>query len=230
MNIEDRVKAATYRIVAAFIGIIALLKDCGFFELNIKIYSFMYFTIISNFLCFLMFTILGVKTIYDIRKDGRYGISKINPHLKGMIIVSIVLTMCIYHFILIPYALSLDPTRRFKIADIILHYIIPFLTIGDWILFDEKRSFKIFDPFLWTCIPVIYVAFVFIQTRLNLVQKMGVVMDKYIYAFLNLETLGKYGVAKNIMLIFAFLLLIGYFIYGIDRIKIQNDEKFLKKI
>ena len=52
-------------------------------------------------------------------------------------------------------------------------------------------------------------------------------MDKYVYAFLNLELLGKQAVESNIIKITAILIAIGYFLYGIDRIRLKKDEKFL---
>lgn len=144
--------------------------------------------------------------------------------------LSIIITMCIYHFVLVPSALDIDPSRRFNIEDIILHYLMPSLVIFDWILFDEKKKFKYYDPVLWMAFPCIYAVFVYIQSFFNLAIKYGVLMDKYIYMFLNYETLGKYAVAKNILTILAVFITIGYFIYGIDQIKIQNDKKILKKI
>lgn len=68
MYIDNIKKAAAYRLAVAFIGIITILYDCGFFEFNIKFSGFMYFTIISNLLCCLMLFACGIKNIRELKK------------------------------------------------------------------------------------------------------------------------------------------------------------------
>lgn len=220
MNINNRALAAIFRIMAAFISIYAILNDFNIF----------YFTTISNLLCFLMFLFLSIKTLVELKQYGKDGSTSISPHIKGGITVAIILTMSVYHFILIPYALSQDPLRRLNLNEIILHYIVPCLTILDWILFDEKKRFKFYDPVIWTVIPIVYVAFVFVQAIFNFVYNLNIGMSKYIYIFFDIEVLGKNVVWENILKLSAFFLLVGYFIYGIDRIRIKKDEKILEKI
>ncbi len=227
MNINNRVVAAIYRTMAALISIFAISSDFGVFRGNIASENIFYFTIISNFLCFMMFTFLSIKTIKEIKTYGVKGSTSISPHIKGSILISIILTMMVYHFILIPYALNLDPTRRLSPTDIVLHYVVPCLTIFDWILFDDKKRFKLYDPLIWIIIPCIYVSFVYIQAEYNFIEKLNSGMDKYVYAFLNLDLLGKQEVEGNIIKIAAILITIGYFLYGIDRIRLKKDEKFL---
>ena len=230
MNINNRKIAATYRIVAAFIGVITIFVQLGVFNVDKKIENMLYFTTISNFLCTIMFIVLSIKTLIDIKKYGTFGYTSISSHLKGEITISIILTMSVYHFILIPFGLKEDPTRRLELIDIILHYIVPCITIFDWLLFDRKRRFKIYDPLLWTILPSLYIIFIYIQGNFNLSQNLNIGMGKYIYSFLDYNLLGKQAVGENIVIISIIFLIIGYVMCGIDSIRIQNDEKNLKKI
>lgn len=230
MNINNRKIAAIYRILAAFIGIITIIFQFGIFSEEKRFENILYFTTISNLLCIIMFIVLSIKTFADIKKYGTYGHTSISSHLKGEITISIILTMSVYHFILIPFALKEDPTRKIEIIDVILHYIIPCITIFDWLLFDKKRRFKIYDPLLWTILPYLYIIFVYIQGNHNLSQNLNIGIGKYIYSFLDYNLLGKQEVCGNIIIISLIFIIIGYVIYGIDSIRIQNNEKNLGKI
>ena len=137
MSIKNRVIAFLYRLGASCISIGALIYDFGFFSGEIKVVNFLYFTIISNIFCCGLFITLTIKTLMDIKRDGIYGTSSNSPLIKGEILISILLTMIVYHFILIPYALKINPYQSLKATDIIFHYVIPFITLFDWILFVE---------------------------------------------------------------------------------------------
>ena len=182
----------------------------------------MYFTILSNLFCIGIFASLIFKTIDDIKNDGIHGSSCISPHIKGSSLICILLTMSVYHFVLIPYALKLNPYQNLKISDIIFHYVMPFIMLFDWILFDEKGNFKWFDPILWTILPYVYVAFIFAQSRFNIADRINSHMNRYIYIFLDIGTIGIYDVLLNILCLTVAFLIVGYFIYGIDKIKVTN--------
>ena len=100
--------------------------------------------------------------------------------------------------------------------------MIPFLTVFDWILFDEKRSFSWYDPILWTIVPYLYAAFVFLQSRVDIADRINNHMNRYIYVFLDVNLLGNMRVAFNIIsLSFAFVVL-GYGVFLLDKIKIKS--------
>ncbi len=139
--------------------------------------------------------------------------------------ISILLTMTVYHFILIPYAIKLNPYQHLKMTDIILHYFMPTFTIFDWILFDSKRRFKWYDPIIWTIGPYIYVIFVFIQAKFSIPARVDANMSDYIYSFLDVELLGNINVIVNILSLTISFIFIGYIIYGIDRIKLNTNKK-----
>ena len=61
------------------------------------------------------------------------------PRLKGTITMSITVTFLIYHFLLS----GGYENRADIIRSTILHYIVPIMTIADYILFDKKGIYKI---------------------------------------------------------------------------------------
>ena len=80
----------------------------------------------------------------------------------------------------------------------------------DWILFDKKGSFKIYDPFLWLLIPLIYylIATLYKIPYIN--------ADKVIFPLSQTEV----GVA-----FFGAILVGGYVIYIADRLAAKQTRK-----
>ena len=221
MCIKNRFIALVYRVIFFLIGIITLIYDFGFFNGIFKKINLLYFTILSNLFCSLAFLGLIIKTILDIQKYGIKGSSSISPHIKGGVMLYILLTMSVYHFILIPYALHINPYQRLRIPDVVFHYIIPFAMLFDWLMFDEKGKFKLFDPFIWISTPYIYVTFIFFQSRFELVDRINAHISRYVYIFLDISSLGIDLVIKNILSLTVVFLIVGYLIIFVDRIRIE---------
>lgn len=224
MSIKNRVIAFLYRFGASCISIGALIYDFGILNGEFKRVNFLYFTIISNIFCCGLFITLTIKTLVDIKKNGKYGTSCISPHIKGEILISILLTMIVYHFILIPYALKINPYQSLKITDIVFHYVIPFITLFDWVLFDEKKKFSWYDPVLWMIGPYLYMIFVFLQSKIELVDRINNHMNRYIYAFLDIGLLGNMKVFLNIISLSIVFICMGFCLFGLDQIKICEKK------
>ncbi len=223
MNINNRLIALFYRISVFCLGFFSLTYDFGILDGKFKLGNLFYFTIISNLFCVGLFLALIIVTTRDLLKYGMNGSSTISPHIKGEITISILLTMTVYHFILIPYALKINPYQNFKFIDIILHYFVPTLTIFDWILFDSKKRFKWYDPIIWIIGPYLYVIFIFIQANFSIASHIDSSLSDYIYAFLDIRLLGNNAVIINLLSLTIAFIIIGYVIYGIDRIKLENN-------
>ena len=174
-----------------------------------------------NLLCTILFLILSIKTLIEYIKNGNNGTTSISPHIKGCIIICILLTMVVYHFILIPYALKMNPYQSLKIPDCIFHYIMPFMVLVDWLIFDEKNAFKWYDPLLWVILPYIYIVIIFIQAQYDFIERATNHINRYIYIFLDVGTIGTKNVLSNILSLTVSFIIIGYFIYGFDKIKVN---------
>lgn len=221
MCLKDRLYACFFRVITFFIGAITLIYDFGVFNGTFKGTNLLYFTIISNLLCIILFLSLTLKTVIEYIKDGRYGTTSVSPHIKGCTIICILLTMIVYHFILIPHALKINPYQILKIPDCIFHYVMPFMTLLDWIIFDEKDGFKWYDPLLWIILPYIYIIIIFIQARYDIIARSTNHINRYIYVFLDVGTIGTKNVVSNVLSLTVAFIIIGYFIYGFDKIKVN---------
>ena len=220
MCLKNRYIALGYRTISFMLGAITIVYDFGIFRGIFLKANLLYFTIISNLICTTLFLALIIKTLRDIHIHGKDGSSSISPHIKGGAIICILLTMIVYHFILIPYALRINPYQNLKISDIIFHYVIPFLTLFDWILFDEKKKFAWYDPILWIMLPYVYVVIVFIQAQYEIIDRIANHMNRYIYNFLDIGTIGVNAVVSNIFSLTISFIIVGYILYGADQIKI----------
>ena len=134
------------------------------------------------------------------------------PRFKGAVTTSITLTFLIYHFLLSPTAE--DYKGVFYIRNIILHYIVPIMTIFDYIIFDKKGFYKIVDPLIWLIIPIIYFTFMLIRAKVGSPFSNG---SYYPYFIVDIDQYGLKTVLRNIFFIALFFVFLGYIGYFVDR-------------
>jgi hypothetical protein len=94
-----------------------------------------------------------------------------------------------------------DPEGLQKVADIILHDVVPVLYVVYWILFVPKAGLRWKDTLSWSIYPLAYLAWVLIR---------GAVSGRYPYPFLDVGTLGYTHVLWN-----AALLLVSFMAAGL---------------
>ncbi|MBW5394763.1 Pr6Pr family membrane protein, partial [Brachyspira hampsonii] len=193
-----------YKTIIIIIGIFAVFH--GFFYDNFKldIETAYYFTYQSNILVIVYF-ILDIFNIIN-KKETFY------PRLKGAVTMSITVTFLVYHFLLSPTA---DKYIGFAyIRNVIVHYIVPIMTIFDYIIFDKKGIYKIIDPILWLIIPLLYFMFVLVRARVGSPFSDG---SYYPYFFVDIDKYGLKTVLRNVFFITLFFAFLGYIEYFIDR-------------
>ncbi|HEY5586736.1 MAG TPA: Pr6Pr family membrane protein [Ruminiclostridium sp.] len=221
MCIHNRLLALIFRITFLFGCGLGLYLNSGLRNGELAPYMLIFYTIQSNALCFIFFSILIVKNILDLKAKGIKGSTMFFTHFKGAVTMSIAVTLLIYHFILVPKFLSLNPNYNiFSWQNMLVHYFVPIIVILDWIVFDEKLSFYWFDPILWLTIPITYLIFVFL--RANLGEVIAIVKSQYPYFFLDVNMLGWEPVLKNVSILMIGFLFLGYSIYIIDRISFEQ--------
>lgn len=168
----------------------------------IKYFSFM--TIWTNILVALLYTSLILFP------EGRTGKFFEKPVVQGGVLIYIIVVGLIYHFFL---ADVWNPQGLEKIADNLLHTIVPLFYLIYWIVFAEKGKLIINNVFLWLLYPLVYVIFALIR---------GAVSGIYPYPFINVSKLG-YGITfRNI----AFIT-IGYIVSGL--ILVIADKYMFKR-
>lgn len=189
--------------LAAFTGVyLEITKHGGFGML-------LYYTVLSNLL-------VTIFTGYLLRVMNRSGENWQSPtllRLKGGVTMSIMITCVIYHFMLAPIA-----TDFYRVENFLCHYIVPLWFLADTLFFDKQGQYKIWDPVLWTILPLVYMIFALFN---GLVLKLPVPNSKvspFPYFFLDVAK-GWDVVIKWCLIIFVAYMVAGFIFYLIKQIK-----------
>jgi hypothetical protein len=169
-----------------------------------------YYTLQSNIIVLLFFA--GV-VVYMLKHQNQ---TPVSPYftIKGAVTICITLTFLVYHFILRPTLFSMTAnTYGLSPANLVAHYVVPLMVIADWLLFDQKRSFKVSDPLKWTVIPLAYLVFALVRAQFVTSSLSG---SRYPYFFIDLDKYSVLTVATNVIMIAFGYIALGYVIYLID--------------
>ncbi len=173
-------------------GLLRKKYNCGFMG---------YYTSLSNIVVWLYFLLVLV------------GVKGLDKSIFSFTVTScIMLTFLIYHFLLSP--LIINDYRNGKgwnpytLVNYSLHYICPLLTFVYWLFFTDKSDLNYSNAFIWTILPLIYCAYVFVRAKL------GIYFDKaktqrYPYDFLDADKYGIKRILVNIVVIYIVFVLLG---------------------
>ncbi len=186
-----------YLSLSAFIGWFSVISQ---FYLNIvknsvpvaeiTIRFFSYFTILTNILVALCFTIILL------RPKSRPGEFFSQPSVQTAVTAYITFVWIAYNILL---RHLWNPTGLQLIVDELLHSFIPLLTVLYWLVFVPKSELQWKSILPWMIYPIIYL--LYILTR-------GALSGFYPYPFIDINELGYFKVFLNDGgLILAFLLL-----------------------
>ena len=196
-----------FLFLAAFTGVyLEIAKHGGFGML-------LYYTVLSNLL-------VAIFTLYLLKVMSRLGENWQRSsllRLKGGVTMSIMITCVIYHFLLAPIA-----TNFYTLENFLCHYIVPLWFLADTLLFDKQGQYKIWDPVVWTILPLLYMIFALFN---GLVLKLEVPNSKvspFPYFFLNVNK-GWDVVFKWCLIIFVAYMVAGFIFYFIKKIKRKSS-------
>ena len=223
MCIHNRLFALIFRFLFVIGCGIGLYLNSGLPSGEPAPYMLIFYTIQSNVLCFVFFSLLVIKTFHDLLTKGVKGSTAFFPHFKGAVTMAVAITFLIYHFILVPQFMSASKAYNLLTwQNLLVHYFVPLSAIIDWLVFDEKHSFRWFDPIVWLLLPISYFLFILVRAKFGGI--IEIVQSPYPYFFIDVDLLGWINVIKNAgLMIFAFLVL-GYVIYLIDKVKLSSQS------
>ena len=203
MNLKFIFYSRVLLFLAAFTGVyLEITKRGGFGML-------LYYTVLSN----LLVTLFTAYLLYVMRRSGENWQSQHLLRLKGGVTMSIMITCVIYHFMLAPIA-----TDFYRLENFLCHYIVPLWFLADTLLFDKQGQYKIWDPVLWTILPLVYMLFALFN---GLVLKLPVPNSKvspFPYFFLDVAK-GWDVVIKWCLIIFVAYMVAGFIFYLIKQFK-----------
>ena len=139
-----------YKLLIVVVSGIGLYLNFRFIPFKINI---LYFTIQSNLLCFVFYFVIILLELFNkLKKNNLYYI------LKGMVTMSITITMFIYQGLLAS-TLSTTIYSGHLLESNFLHLIVPLMVMIDYAVFGEKGHLKKKYPFYWSIILIIYFIF-----------------------------------------------------------------------
>lgn len=173
---------------------------------------FSYFTILTNIMVVLCFTLL----LFNFGKNEERFFLK--PKVLAAVTVYISVVGIVYNLIL---RFTWQPKGLQLIVDELLHAFIPVLFVVYWLIFAPKSTLKWTDAFAWLIYPLVYLIFILVR---------GDVSGFYPYPFMDVGVLGYNKVALN-----SFYLLIVFLVLSLIMVWIgklianhQKKNKYLK--
>ena len=212
--IKNRTVQLMFQTAFCTLGILGIIASFGTFNYEFRSDFYVHFTNLSNYLCI---AIMFVELIETIKKNKNQYVTKL-PLLKFIGLLAILLTFIIFNFML---AGDREPRLNFYINSVLFHIIIPIMYFIDWILFYEHKKVKWYYPLVSVIFPVVYAIFIFIRAWILDFNPEAPYI--YPYFFLNVNELGVVGVIRWIGILSAVFIVIGYVIYGLDKIFKKNN-------
>jgi len=133
---------------------------------------------------------------------------KLVPSAQGNRHDGITVTWLVAHFILGSFTMG----ASLRVSIRLVHYVVPIMTLLDWLLFDEKGRMRATSPLLWTVFPLLYFSIVLLLAALT----KGTPF--YPYPFMNVSTQGLARVLVTVAWKVAFFVALGYVFVLVDRL------------
>lgn len=212
-----------FKIFVLFLTILSLILHIDTDDIPNTFRLFGYFTVITNFFCFVMLIISIYKIIYNKLSFKNYNAvreySAVFVLFKGMCLMSIILTFFIFHFMVAnyKYPLIIDNSLHLPLKDLLAHYLVPLFYSIDWLIFQPKDLQDIRAPFIWTIYPFIYMIITFF--RLYQTSKNSYFhLKEAPYFFMDINKFGMERVVIFSIILLFIILCIGYIIIGLEKL------------
>ena len=223
--IKNRTIQLIYQTVYCTLALVGSVACLGIFD-DIKLFRwdfYVYFTNLSNFLCFGVMLVALIQTIK--RKEDGYVTA--TPLLKFIGMLGILLTFLVFNFLLAGAA-DRNPQLNWRIGSICFHVVLPLMYIADWFLFYERKKTTWRYPIASISFPLAYAIFLLIHAAIlgfdtSILTPTGTTLI-YPYFFVNLETQGVPGVLMWIAILSVAFVAIGFAFYGLDRLEKKTKK------
>ena len=236
LMVKNKLIALIYRVIALVVISIGLARQFGFFHGYVSFYTFQFYTIQSNLLAIIMFTMLIPCNVNGLR-EGIRGSAVYFTRFRMVCSVNLLLTFFVFWLLLAPnlpifYLLSID--------NMLIHLIAPLLCLIDYILFSETGKLKYRDAYFTCIFPYIYSTSAIIAGYIGFNYGARFVSKKYLsseivgsywvprrapYFFLDFDEIGA-TVLLYIAGLVVFLLLLGHAFYLLDK-KMQKKHMLI---
>ena len=224
--IKNRTAQLIYQTIYCTLALVGCVACLGIFDEIEKIRwdFYIYFTNLSNFLCF---GVMVTALIQTIKRKGD-GYVTTTPLLKFIGMLGILLTFLVFNFVLAGAA-DRNPQLNWRIGSICFHVVLPIMYVADWFLFYERKKCTWHYPIASISFPLGYAIFLLIHAAIlgfdtSILTPTGTTLI-YPYFFVNLETLGVPRVLMWIAILSVAFVAMGFGFYGLDRISKKQKDK-----
>ena len=222
--IKNRTIQLIYQTIYCTLALVGCVACLGIFD-DIKTFRwdfYVYFTNISNFLCFGVMLAGLIQTAK--KKEDSFVTTA--PLLKFIAMLGILLTFLVFNIMLAGEE-GRDPQLNWRIGSLTFHVILPVMYIAHWFLFYERKQCKWFYPLASVSFPLAYAIFLLIHAAIlgfnsSILTPTGKGILIYPYFFVNLDTLGVDGVLMWVGILAVVFIAVGYLFFGLD--KLQNKK------
>jgi hypothetical protein len=165
----SRTFALVWRIIISALVIFGLILNFALSNgVNDAARLLAYFTIQSNIFVAALFVFLAVKTALQLHKEGKYGEAEsVSPLIQLGVTFIITITFVVYATLLSEINFEIQESAMQAslraLGNILVHYVVPIMTIIDWIFFMPHGKLKFKAAAWWLLYPVVYVIFILIR-------------------------------------------------------------------
>ena len=221
MVIKNKTAAIVWKLVLLAVGTYGLLDGSGILAGAYTPNFPHMFTNVSNLFAWGYYLIAVIRLAMGRDTANR----PFAPTAKYTAMVSLLVTMLIAHFMLFDAMFQNGQLVWHLVA---MHYVVPIMTLLDWFLFDEKGRMPVWGPFAWLSLVLVYLVVVMVCAGpLGMYMGGGTTGDitRYPYTFLDPGIMGVGGVALFCGGMFVGFVVLGYLIYGLDRLLARTAER-----
>lgn len=214
---NNRINQLIFHVVYLVVCLLGIL-DCFnlLFSTELNLDALVYYTTLSNILCFIVIFIVTRDNYNHIKNGKIYGKNNKAIRLKYYATIIIFVTFLIYNFLLVDNIF----TRGWNyIGNLTKHILSPLLFVLDFFIFDERHNLRVIDIFLSLTLPLFYAAVIVMRGIMLSSDYKGTI---YPYFFLNYKEVGEIGLIKWLV-----ILTIGYLI--LSCIFFLADKLYSKK-
>lgn len=217
--IKNKKFALWFRLFAFVLSILGIVVHLRIYLFEFKVASLMYYTIQSNILAIVMFSILLYKTIKDYQVNKEDSNCSYMPRFEFVVMIDLLLTMIVYWVLLAPTAFKMTGENSlFSFSNLTLHLFVPLLCLIDYFIFTKSKQVNYKDIYLTVLFPLFYLIFTSIAGVFGYVYASVSNPNRivhYPYFFMDYDIYGVMTIV-NILVMTAIFLLLGHLVYFID--------------
>jgi len=203
-------------LVLAIAGFLDML---GVFGGELRLGALMFYTMQSNILAIVLFSMLLIRTLVGLR-DGRNGSAGYFARFEMVCVSNVMLTFLVYWVLLAPILFTMvGEYSMWTFDNLAVHAFTPLLCLLDYILFTQPRHLKYRDVYCICIFPLAYMVATSVAGLLGYVYFISAddgLPVRFPYFFYDFDRIGILSLAY-IGAMVLFFLLTGHVFYYVDR-------------